>query len=75
MQGRGQRNSPIDEDDEIDDDGRRNVTPELERLQDLFREDTGDSMDIDLNLGTFDNGRRDNDVRPNEKSLLIVVER
>jgi hypothetical protein len=73
LRGRGQRSSPIEEDDEIDDDRRRFMTPGLERLQDLFREDSVDSMDVDLNLGTFDNGRRDNIVRWISSILLSIL--
>jgi hypothetical protein len=52
-----------DEDDEMESSHRRLPSHGLPRLEDLFREDTEDNMDVDLNLGTFDNGRRDNDVR------------
>jgi hypothetical protein len=63
LRGRGQRDSPIGIDDKIDNDRRRFITPELDRIEDLFREDSVDNPNYDLDLGTFDNGRRDNLVR------------
>jgi len=63
LRGKGQRASQVDEEDEMD-SPLRLTSPRLP----LFREDTEDNMDVDLNLGTFDNGRRDNDVRQCERS-------
>ena len=64
--------------DEDDDDGmdsplgrRRLSNHELPQIRDLFRDDSDDDMHYDLNLGTFDNGRRDANVRNPRRTVLI----
>lgn len=74
---RRKRPRAISTDDEDDDDGtgsplgRRLSNHDLPQLRDLFREDSDDDMHHDLNLGTFDNGRRDANVRGPGRNLLI----
>ena len=71
LRAKRQRNSRVDDDDETDSPLRRRLpNNELPRLEDLFREDSDDDMEYDLNLGTFDNGRRDGTVRIPRRNVL-----